>query len=608
MTRADELRSHVTSLAFLEDPSGELTLEQVRSREWTPFSGVLSLGYSASAHWIRVAIVPGKGAATDKLVVRIRPAYLDQIRLYDPELQPGVVRVTGDRYPMSDDAYPSLYFNFTIARGSAPRDIWLRLKTTSTSQIHVDVLGWHPAIKQERSHELIFMLYLAAILLFLGWGLVNWLAERERLMGVFVLKQFIGLVYSFAYLGYLRVLWPDFLWGWVTPDSVTSLMVVTMVGAAYLFDYSFLKEFRAPRSLLVILRGVVMLCPLLIVLDLFGLVREVLQFNNMLVVISPLLTFVTALSLPATASRTDNDRLLVPKRFVVTLYLLVLISVSVSSLPASGLFKGTEWAFSGFLMYSLCTGAFFMVMLQIRATRLRQLRARLAVALESAEQRAEVEQMRRREQGSFLAMLAHELKTPLSVIQMVLSAPSQTPDMLSRARTSVGSMEEVIDRCLQVNRLEDARIAPQLESCNLSNELHEMVNDSGAGERIQLEIREPWRIHTDVTLLRIIVANLIDNALKYGDSAFPVRVEAGKFDQQGMPGIRIEVVNAPGKAGWPDPDLVFSKFYRNSRARNASGSGLGLFLVQGLASLLGGRVDYLPVNDEIRFRLWIPLH
>jgi len=111
---------------------------------------------------------------------------------------------------------------------------------------------------------------------------------------------------------------------------------------------------------------------------------------------------------------------------------------------------------------------------------------------------------------------------------------------------------------------------------------------------------------TDTMLLRMIVANLIDNACKYGPEASPVTLRVTPKLSNNQTWICLRVENRPGKTGWPDPSQLFKKFYRSPRAQQYTGSGLGLFLSTQLAQQLGGQLRYRPTDTEIGFDLWIP--
>ena len=600
--------SCVAERAFYPASTGEQQLEDIRDARFTEFNGVLSLGYRHEPVWLRLRIDPQCAGAQEDLVVRIRPAYLDDIRVFGSATTDTALAVTGDRHPVERDAYPSLYFNVALPRDEVIEDVWLRVTTTSTTLIDVDVLALQEAVARDRAHELFAMLNIGALVVFLGWGLATWFESRERLLAVFVLKQFVGLFYTLAYLGYFRLIWPEAAWQWLSMDRLTSILIIVMVASAYLFDYTFLKEFRARRGLLACMKLSMAMSPVLLVLLIAVDPLAALKWNNLLVVISPFLSFTTALLLPAQPASVDAIQAPLPRRYAIVLYSLVLASVSVSSLPATGLVQGAEWSFSGYLMYSLWTGAAVLVMLQIRATRMRRQRVALAAALDAAERRAEAEHAMRVEQSRFLAMLTHELKTPLAVLQMATGAKMQTERMQASVDQAIRDMGAVIERCLQADRYESGQIVSQVSTCHLDEELRELVSNCRQPDRVQSDIAEMPALSTDRTLLRMAVTNLIDNALKYGDEQAPVHVHAYPLDRDGVAGVAIDVANLPGRAGWPDPKQVFRKYYRHPRAHKATGSGLGLFLVEGLARLLQGHVAYVPTEQEIVFRLWLPRH
>ena len=74
-------------------------------------------------------------------------------------------------------------------------------------------------------------------------------------------------------------------------------------------------------------------------------------------------------------------------------------------------------------------------------------------------------------------------------------------------------------------------------------------------------------------------------------------------------GVLVTVRNQPSLAGKPDPQRVFEKYYRSKGARRSSGSGLGLYLVSGLAQSLGGEIRYRTDLDpqDVVFELWLPV-
>ncbi|HAZ42895.1 MAG TPA: hypothetical protein DCY52_11545, partial [Methylococcaceae bacterium] len=111
-----------------------------------PFTGVLNRGYSASTFWLRIRIDPE--GATDRLILRVRPNYLDEVVLFDPMDGRAGGTVRGDEQ-RAQDRYQSLNLNFTLAAGNAPRDVWLRIRTDSTLLVALEALDLDEAIRAD---------------------------------------------------------------------------------------------------------------------------------------------------------------------------------------------------------------------------------------------------------------------------------------------------------------------------------------------------------------------------------------------------------------------------------------------------------------------------
>ena len=219
-----------------------------------------------------------------------------------------------------------------------------------------------------------------------------------------------------------------------------------------------------------------------------------------------------------------------------------------------------------------------------------------------------VEIWRRNEQDRFLSMLSHELKTPLSVLRMALGVHGPlSATTHGHAQQSVQDMDAIVERCLQVDRLQNHRHNVTLQTCHLGELLSEIQTASLTPDRLMLDLAELPTFTADTQLLRIALSNLVDNALKYAAPGSPVQVSARRQSHQSQPGILVEVVNAPGSAGLPEPRKVFKKYYRSPGAHSKSGSGLGLYLVKTVVKRLDGWVRYVPASDTVRFQLWLPV-
>ena len=218
-----------------------------------------------------------------------------------------------------------------------------------------------------------------------------------------------------------------------------------------------------------------------------------------------------------------------------------------------------------------------------------------------------LEARRRNDQDRFMSMLSHELRTPLSLIRMSLGIARMPAAIKIQVERAVGDMNAIIERCLLSDRLLHQRVILALATCQIEEILNEARSASVAPERLRMRMKSLPPCLTDVQLLRVILANLIDNAFKYGAPEGEVDLRASVVPWKRRPGIGIEVINPPGPFGMPDPRRVFEKYYRGPGSHGKTGSGLGLHIAAGLAKKLHGRLSYRPTTEEVRFELWIPL-
>ena len=210
------------------------------------------------------------------------------------------------------------------------------------------------------------------------------------------------------------------------------------------------------------------------------------------------------------------------------------------------------------------------------------------------------------EQQRFLAMISHELRTPMSVISMALGPETVSDNSLERVKRAMGEMNAIIDSTLQADQLSHRQLQVQTAHCELGLWLEALCASLPTPERIELQISDVGTIQTDPQLLRVVLVNLIDNALKYSAPDTPVRVMASSQHTRAGNGVSVTVSNTRGPAGEPDARQVFRKFYRAPGARRRAGSGLGLYIAEGLTRLLGGTLRYERDAQGLHFILWVP--
>ena len=599
-------QDHITERAWMEDTSRQMSWSEVQKQELHPFAGLLSKGFGDSVIWLRLRVDPDMAPKPvlmpERLVLRIRPVYLDNIRVYDPLSPDGLSGVTGDIHPPSHAELQSLNLLVPIARGTEPRDIWLRLDSSSTRQIDVQALN-EDSLRQSALHQsLVFAGYLGLVLLLAVWGIVHWLFSRDRLIGVFGIKQIAALLFAVCSLGYLRALWPENWPIWLINQATTAFSI-TAVTAAVLFHVLLIREFKPPRWIQHLHLMLLALFPVKLVLLMLGWPIAALRINMSEVLCSPTIFLISVLLSKGWSSNT-SDRPALSRALAIGFYTALLGLLAMAALPALGITNGNEIGLYIVQVHGLVTAFLVLLMLQYRGHIIRKKQQEIAMALDLSQMQAQQERTIRQEQEKLLAMLAHELKTPLATIHMRLDTQSSGSHQINQA---IRDMNSVIERCQQTSQLDDRQIVPHLQTVDLTAMIHDAISSCAHPERIELDLPDHRpQIQTDPQLLSIVLNNLLENACKYAAQHSPILIRLQPAEQETAAHWALEVANEAGPAGWPDADKVFEKYYRSPHARRQTGSGLGLYLVRHLMHALGGLIDYAPSQDRIRFILYLP--
>lgn len=598
-------QDHITQRAWMEDSSRQMSWADVQQQHMHPFTGMLSKGFGNSVIWLRLrvdpSIAPQPSLMPDQLVLRIRPVYLDNIHIYDPLLN-GLSGVSGDMHQPNPDERQSLNLLLPIARGTEPRDIWVRLDSTSTRQIDVQALNEVSLRRSALTQSLVFAGYLGLVLLLAVWGVVHWLFSQDRLIGAFGVKQIAALLFAICSLGYLRAFWPDHWPIWLI-NQTTNTLSITAVSAAIYFHVLLLREFDPPGWIKRLHQGLLALFPVKLVLLMAGWPVAALSLNMSEVLLSPIVFLLSVLL--AKGWRTgSSQRPALSHALAIGFYLGLLALLAVAALPALGITSGHEIGLYIVQVHGLVTAFLILLMLQYRGHIIRKQQQEIAMALDISQMQARQERTIRQEQEKLLAMLAHELKTPLATIHMRLDAQSNGSHQINQA---IQDMNSVIERCLQTSQLDDRQIVPQIQNVDAIAMMEDAVNACPDPSRIQWQKPEQLiTVRTDPQLLFIVLNNLLENACKYAASQTPIDVGLRLDEGPSKTLLTLEITNQAGPAGWPEADKVFEKYYRSPHARRQTGSGLGLYLVRHLTQVIGGQIAYTPSTSQIRFVLKLP--
>jgi NtrC-family two-component system sensor histidine kinase KinB len=201
----------------------------------------------------------------------------------------------------------------------------------------------------------------------------------------------------------------------------------------------------------------------------------------------------------------------------------------------------------------------------------------------------------------FVAMIAHDLRTPLTAIQgqaQLLQRRSirdgQPESSLASGLESIGRgarrMAAMIDELLETSQLESGVVPLKRAPIDLSALVAQVVREAGpleGGDRITLQTSAPAIVaFADAERIERVVANLLSNALKYSPPRSPVQVTLGRGDGEVIVAVVDHGVGIPND----QLPLLFQRFVRIDRNAEPRGLGLGLYIVRLIVEAHGGRV------------------
>jgi two-component system, sensor histidine kinase LadS len=602
-------RELIVDQAFVEDPSGSWTLEDAKRRAVTPFAGVLTRGYGKGAIWVRLRVDANPaGATADKnQFLRIRPIFIDEIQLFD-EADGFLPRPpVGDRHGFSASTEPGPFYIIELTRWDSPRELWLRIESTSTRLAYFEVLNT-PALRNSNlSIQLLSIVYLTLITSFFVLGLFQWFARRDLLNWSFALYQFIALVHGTISLGYARWWASDSLSPSVF-DRLFSFFIVVLTFTALLFTAALLREFSNSKQRNFLLYGLLVVLISLLSLQYVGFLSLSLIINSLATLILPVIFF--AFAVVQQRNVAFRGQLLgLSKTVVITYFSLTLVFAYLGALPVLGWLTAVTLSLYWIQFYCLSSGLLMLALLQHRSHVLTREQDALIAEARRANERADYERTQRLERQQLLNMLGHELKTPIATLKMLLGDRNVPSAVAKRLSQPLSEMTEVVERTVQSAQLEEGAIELQWQIRDVVTLIQKQLSSVPGNERVVFEhdasVQNQLLVRTDPYFFGVILRNLLDNALRYSPDDSSIVIHLGVENQ--MAHWTLTVSNEVGRAGRPDPEKLFSKYWRSPSASYRSGSGQGLFIVSRLAGLLGGKLSLEPDIKLVVFQLLLPI-
>jgi heavy metal sensor kinase len=218
----------------------------------------------------------------------------------------------------------------------------------------------------------------------------------------------------------------------------------------------------------------------------------------------------------------------------------------------------------------------------------------------------------------FSADVAHEVRTPLAILQAELEDLRDRSELTQESRNSASSaleeaerLSRIAEQLLEMTRLETGEMLSAATCFDLTEmtrgtvEQMRLLSDE---KQIHLYFAGPQAVPVmgDPVRLRQVVVNLIDNAIKYTPSGGTISVSSGIAHEKAI----LEVTDSGSGIPQDAIPYLFDRFYRVDRARSRQlgGTGLGLAIVKSICAAFGGNVTVQSaVGTGTTFRVELPL-
>ncbi len=215
-----------------------------------------------------------------------------------------------------------------------------------------------------------------------------------------------------------------------------------------------------------------------------------------------------------------------------------------------------------------------------------------------AEALSQADELRR----SLLSAVSHDLRTPLAAVKAAVSSlrtddvdfsAEDTAELLATIEESTDQLTALVGNLLDSSRLAAGVLQAELRPVYLEETVQRALLGISKGrtgfrrsglERVKVEVGDVV-VLADAGLLERVLANLIDNALRYAPDG-PVRVTAGRFGDRALLAVADEGPGVPRGA----ENRLFAPFQRLGDRDNSTGVGLGLAVARGFVEAMGGTI------------------
>ncbi len=623
----------------LVDKGGELTLEQIqanpakfRFKPLAPDTDALTFGFTEAAYWVRLEL-SRQADAPERWILEIPYVGIDDVQWYGAN---GTRAASGTMRDANERQIFTRVHAFYVDVMPEPQTYYLRLRSSYSLTAPLEIMRTDVYGREQLTDTMVQFLYYGGLLSLLLYNFMIFLTNRDWRYSIYCLFIVCTWMGMFAGNGYGRLfLWSD----WPYFDRTSQTLFFSLSGLfALLFTAQFLQlRKRAGLAYKAILIAIAAFASIAAALVLSLLIDFSVNVLMMLLFVASSIGTLVCLGISIYLTVWQKVR---EARYFVLSWGFLFTGAIVASLRAFDVLPSNVLTLYAMQISSGLEALFFSFALADRLRSERQARElaqqqllkaqrETVNALKVSEERLEnavdirtqelrailVKEQRARDQYvRFGAMIAHEFRNPLNVIEAQNSLFELDPTVDSAkvgkrvgvVRSAVTRLANLFDQWLQSDRLSQAfaKITPlPIDAVGL---IEDVVTSSRTYQPdhkiLSFSAESPLVVRADYSLLRMAMLNLVDNACKYSAKGTTVCVGVELRDDW----VGLFVKDEGIGIALDKQKEIFEPYIQLPNSERLVGVGLGLSFVKRIADLHEGRVEvHSRPNQGATFTLWI---
>ena len=561
------------TLDLLRDSESALTINQVISRteQFTEIEGFPALGYTSETYWFK-ANIHRTPDMPKEWVLKINPAYLDNVNLWQyTNGNLSQVKKLGRRSPILHAYKIPQPLQTIINVPAGDSSLYFQLQTGTTSTLIAHLIQPDVFLVQEYRSGIYKGIFVGIIILAVLFNILSGLITRVTLPLYFAAYLGFGLI-SFMDGGGIITHYFHQTW------SLTEWRPLGFfAGLTWVFAYIlFIQQFEIRKRYPILFRFCQVLVIFCCVVSLAALLGGY-WYNYALRAVGPYIIFVTILCLkPALYFVRYGTS--ISERFVGVSFILYAWFSTLNIVTTQG------WLPSNlhYILSSAYGAALQMIVLQLAIVfRVRDLMLAHRVAVGEVVKERGI----REEQAQFLSMINHEIRTPLSVIDMATQSirildkqPNDDRDLrYSRIQSAVRRMTTLLELGKKKSNEDDELWSANEGLVDIVALTQKIKNELSTDDQLRLRINNKVTsilVPGNTSALKLTFFNLIENALKYSESHLPVTITVIQKNNA----LQWQIYDLGQGVAPSQVDKIFDKFYRAGDISGKSGLGLGLYI------------------------------